>query len=741
MDTDPAVAPPFPNMTNEHFTSTPKQATRAVVTFSTPSRPRKSSLIPSVGPTSPSVSRLSTSVQTQASSVSVQGMTKQGEVEALGRPHPPSTATLKVSAEAGGSKSPLSSMKGQVTKSPGGSPSRHPGANQDQYPRPQFYHPSQHTTHPPSKPQGQGMTLAARRRQSRYDPMAADEEMDEEGYGELGHRHPLRRVAEEEGKEVESVSLPGIKALFGVAGGECPAQHVLSIQSHALTRSEHPPTPSTTSGSLYNSPSLPSLVPNSPSSPSTTRTSRYSSLTSQLSSASEPFQPGSGGWWAPEFDRGPLSSSGSPRYPGPHRANSYPTVQPYIDEHADKRRRSDGPPPLRDSEESARLRWQAQSRNASYPTSGPALTPTGSASGGLRSLLHPPPSSSAMSRASVSGSSGFNSPLTPFHEHPGTLDEYPFDRRIAPVPSRSSSIVGGQLAQSFADLSASERADRRSPSTHTDMAPPSVPDRRQSSFHLSQTPDSAFPRPNLPPMNLSRPPSTGPPISRPPSTGPGSQASRRQSLSRPASPDDALRPALRRSSLTEAIMANSGDRIPATSGFHSGPPTAHSTPLEKPFPQDCRLHPPAPLITGWPVRRVSTGSAASTPGISLNSDNEGPASAPVSVRGKKRAAETKEEADEDMAGDPGMRGMEVLAESASRIQEAEKDHEDSDHSPTKNGSVSSASGLLQGTIVPGQGGAGPKYACAFCAKTFSRPSSLRIHTYSREFYCPVWACH
>jgi hypothetical protein len=55
------------------------------------------------------------------------------------------------------------------------------------------------------------------RRTSRFDPMAGDEEDgDDDGYGELGGRHPLRRV--DEGKEDSGVSLPGIKALFGVAG-------------------------------------------------------------------------------------------------------------------------------------------------------------------------------------------------------------------------------------------------------------------------------------------------------------------------------------------------------------------------------------------------------------------------------------------------------------------------------------------------------------------------------------------
>lgn len=55
------------------------------------------------------------------------------------------------------------------------------------------------------------------RRQSRFDPMGRDEEdMEDDGYEDLGHRHPLRRV-QEEGKE-EAVSLPSIRNLFSVAG-------------------------------------------------------------------------------------------------------------------------------------------------------------------------------------------------------------------------------------------------------------------------------------------------------------------------------------------------------------------------------------------------------------------------------------------------------------------------------------------------------------------------------------------
>jgi hypothetical protein len=58
--------------------------------------------------------------------------------------------------------------------------------------------------------------LQDRRRFSRFDPMGrGEEEHEEEGYGDLGGRHPLRRVSEEDGKDLH---LPGIKALFGSTG-------------------------------------------------------------------------------------------------------------------------------------------------------------------------------------------------------------------------------------------------------------------------------------------------------------------------------------------------------------------------------------------------------------------------------------------------------------------------------------------------------------------------------------------
>lgn len=61
-----------------------------------------------------------------------------------------------------------------------------------------------------------------RRRQSRFDPMDKQEaeDLNDEPYGDLSSRLPLRRVSEEDSKDRgDGVNLPGIKALFGVAAG------------------------------------------------------------------------------------------------------------------------------------------------------------------------------------------------------------------------------------------------------------------------------------------------------------------------------------------------------------------------------------------------------------------------------------------------------------------------------------------------------------------------------------------
>lgn len=168
-------------------------------------------------------------------------------------------------------------------------------------------------------------------------------------------------------------------------------------------------------------------------------------------------------------------------------------------------------------------------------------------------------------------------------------------------------------------------------------------------------------------------------------------------------------------------MANSGDSIAMANGRYTPTASRASTPsasvaplLEKnSFSESflASMQSSGPVITGWPPRRVSTEGPLSTQVTALNS--EGGGSGHVG-RGRKRSVQMDPGTE---MGDHAMRGMEVLAESASarRVSEAAAEEEDS---PPKG--------------MAGLTGAGPKYACAFCAKTFSRPSSLRIHTYSRE---------
>ncbi|KAK4687204.1 hypothetical protein P7C73_g2914, partial [Tremellales sp. Uapishka_1] len=455
-------------------------------------------------------------------------------------------------------------------------------------------------------------TLARQRRQSRFDPMA-DGDDEEDGYGDLGSGHPLRRISdskEEGGKEREIVSLPGIKALFGAADQRAQQNY------------------------LFASPGLPALQ--SPSaSPSSSLASRYS-----FTSSAPPDYPNAGGWWAPDsFPIPPLS-----------RSRTYPT-QPYaVDEEQDiKRRRSDGPPVSRDAEESARLRYQSQSRNASFPNSGPIH------SAPLRSLLHPPSAmSSGMSRASLSqGSSGLSTPPV-LPERTGSA--FAFNRRESSSSSRSPSL---QLSHSFADLSASERGPARPemlPPLSTSRSPVG-PDRRPSVLARLSSEDSRV----LPPL--------------PNGQGARSRESRAP-LTRPPSPEGGSRP--RRSSLTELIMANSGD--------------------DKAFPSVLQTVP-------------TTGRM---PSVSSESGNEGPL---LNLSSRRRKREDGEEGSDPVVDG----GLDVLA----RVAETEKRLDDErEDSPTKAG--------------------GPKYGCKFCAKTFSRPSSLRIHTYShtgeRPFVCPEPSC-
>ncbi|WVQ77215.1 hypothetical protein IAR50_006898 [Cryptococcus sp. DSM 104548] len=604
------------------------------------------------------------------------------------------------------------------------------------------------------------------RRSSRADPIIrTDDEPfdDDDGYGELGQRHPLRRVKDDLREEMQArqqqvpggdaISLPGIKALLGGAADPPPALNPV----------------------LFQSPSLPSLVPNSPTSPSTAasgRTSRFSSLTSS-SAAAEPSAPAPApaavqgpGWWRPEFN-------GNPFAPAPSfRSNTLTrTLQ---DEHDTKRRRSDGPlPSVVDNEEHARLKWQAQSRNASFPSASPSgssgpTTPT-NWQGRASASLQPAPApvggaggagvSAAMSRSSLSGRSGSDGGVSP-----------PLSRRTSPR-SRNGSLVSGQLASHFADLSAnSPRGSLSAPSSAAERRlsvhpPPFLGTERRASSLLRplSTPDSEKPLGSSLALSI-------PNISRPSSAA--SEALLRPSHTQPSTPAPAPAPEseVRRSSLSDMIRAQSGDDVAMKEGKYLAERSPLSDPVLRTSPQSVFLPLPVPSGEGGVGggRRESTESISSgtaNPGISLDAERT------FSGRGKKRSVEERDDpmsmsADSAVSGsgsgsgsgDPGMRGMEVLAEEALRAAqeeegkrasngeasgsgEEEEGDEDMEEERDSPGKAPGSLGLGSGAGVGGGSGmGGPKYTCSYCAKSFSRPSSLKIHTHSHTGERP-YVCH
>jgi hypothetical protein len=254
-------------------------------------------------------------------------------------------------------------------------------------------------------------------------------------------------------------------------------------------------------------------------------------------------------------------------------------------------------------------------------------------------------------------------------------DALPQDRRPSAVP-RALSLVSGPLSRSFADLSANER-DRerereRQGSTSSEMLPPG-PDRRSSSLSISE-------------LQRQRAHTATPPERfRSQTNTPGPNSPRSQH---------------HRSSLSDLIKAQSGDNVNAVTGRYDS------------------LQPPTEAGPGgWPLSRrsstSSTRSASATPGmtVNLNSDDgySQPRPHPYPHTGSHSHSHTHD----------SMSGMDVLAESARRVSE-EEEHRRGVNFPDD----------LEDSPRPGQ--VGPKYQCAYCTKTFSRPSSLRIHTYSRK---------
>lgn len=318
------------------------------------------------------------------------------------------------------------------------------------------------------------------------------------------------------------------------------------------------------------------------------------------------------------------------------------------------------------------------------------------------------PPSAAMYRGSVSHGSA---------PYPSTDEE----RMRPPAVPRTASLVGGQLARSFADLTAADRnSGSRSPSMGPPVLPPPPSERRPSLFPPPPLSQSSTSLPLPPEDNHARTALPSPlresfqsPITATSSAigpKPPDIPSRRLSVTRPPSPE---RRSFRRSSLTETIIAKSGDEVSIEAVSQ---PRPNAVNMDKPS-----LSEP---VFGWsPNRRESAESSSSVLGVNLDHPHPHPDYSTVQ-RGRKRLArrdsdtqDTGQTGESDLDGEDGAGPMDVLAESARRASELiDGKDEDRDREAS-----------------PGRGMPGPKYACAYCSKTFSRPSSLRIHTYSREF--------
>jgi hypothetical protein len=457
------------------------------------------------------------------------------------------------------------------------------------------------------------------------------------------------------------------------------------------------------------SPSLPSLVASPLGSPTSSSLSGGRSRLSSLASSIAEREAGSP-WWSSNsgstesgFTEG--NTRGSVSF-GPPPSASSGWQAPGEDERDRKRRRSDGPPALRDPEESARLKWQAQSRNASFPMS-----------------------------SSISGSA---SPATYLPGNASTSRQEPM--ALPPSPAyttrRDSYFNPAHLHRPFAELSANDRR------TSTSMHPPpiqSIPSTQWTSQHPAYIPQQSYPvsdtrRGSTTPRDQSLPPapdSWRPPQLRDPwrarhsepeldhrarrASGPagayeftsrrgsdGSHEDRRMSVPQPArhfyqTLDHEQSPVVRRSSAASSIYSE----------------------------QDRRSSLPK---SSWPRRDSgdSVMSSRSKHEVDLGSESD---DSYRHDRNRKRERHARDESVDHSSsgstiGGRGMAtsGMDVLAESARRAAAAEG------YAHPRGDSLS-----MSRPVSPSKA-AGPKYSCGHCGKVFSRPSSLRIHTYSRECF-------
>ena len=293
---------------------------------------------------------------------------------------------------------------------------------------------------------------------------------------------------------------------------------------------------------------------------------------------------------------------------------------------------------------------------------------------GMRPLPHPLSVSTSTMRGSISYGSGRGS------SGAFTPIASPGEMLPRPSTSRNPSLVGGLLSQSFSHLETSEST------SNVERPILATPIDRRGGFRDNKQPRSGEPSPR----RRSSPEST------------------------PTLSDMLHQP--RRSSLTELIRHQAGDVAPRSS--------IHTVALNKPS-----LSAPLPP---WLSRR-SPSDQAEEAESSLDSlrrkrmsDAEAllPSMANIERPQPPRRASDIAGFEQEQRRD--LTALERRSEMASVDQGPLRDPSEHQLTPTdleddeKGGSSS-----------------GPKYICAWCQKSFSRPSSLRIHTYSRESDRPL----